>query len=376
MSSSTSLYIHFPFCRKKCNYCAFVSWENLSGIEVYLAALEREIKSRGRGFSLDSIYFGGGTPSLLSIAQLESIVASVKDGFRLKPNTEITLEVNPATIGEKYLFGLRQLGVNRLSIGVQSFTDLELAMLGRIHSSSQAETLFRKARRAGFENINLDIIYSLPGQTLDSWKHTLERAVGLEPDHISAYGLSLEKGSPMQRMVDSGKLESPDPDVGAEQYELTEMMLESFGYSHYEISNWARPGRQCLHNLTYWQDRPYIGVGVAAHSYDGRDRWSNTKSLEKYIRYIPGKEGELEEMREQISPELRRSEALILGLRQCRGVSVEDFNRAYLTDIFSLYADQFEELSCLGLVVKNRSNLSLTPAGRLLSNEVFWRLLP
>lgn len=389
MSNSIALYLHIPFCRRKCRYCSFVSYERRQAdIPAYLRALKAELAQRSRGEQVSAIYFGGGTPTLLSPEHLGNILKTIHSLFDVEEAAEITTEANPGTIDETYLSAIRELGVNRLSLGVQSLNDKELALLGRIHTASEARQAARFARSAGFENLNLDLIYGLPGQSLAVWQQTLEEAVSLSPEHLSLYALTLEEGTPMKQAIDNGILPEIDPDRAAAQYELAEDLLTDRGYRHYEISNWAKPGRECRHNLTYWHNRHYLGVGVAAHSWlDGR-RLANTDSIDKYLAEFAKSKGQRAERREsfalhsslemaeEIPPELELAETIILGLRLDEGVSVSDIQSRFGINPLSHYHRQIDEMTIAGLLECSGDNLRLTRRGRLLSNEVFWRLLP
>jgi len=369
VTEDIALYIHIPFCRRRCRYCSFTSYAGRAAdVPAYVRALKTEIGKCAGGESVGSIYFGGGTPSLLTADQLGEILATARSGFSVSPAAEISIEANPGTVDEAFLCGIRKLGVNRLSLGVQSLDDDELKMLGRIHSAAQAEETLSLARKSGFTNVNLDLIYGLPGQSLEEWRDTLEKALALAPEHLSLYALSLESGVPMWQDIEEKRVPAIDPDLAAEQYELAEDILEAGGYRHYEISNWARPGRECRHNLAYWLNRPYLGVGVAAHSSrDGR-RYANTSSLDDYLSAFSS--GDLPEkaLDETISPGLRLAETVILGLRLDSGVAtagISDYHRRTV-----------DEMIGLGLMEYADGNVRLTRRGRLLSNEVFWRLLP
>lgn len=322
---------------------------------------------------MSSIYFGGGTPSLLSAGQIAGILTTVRTAFAVAGEAEITIEANPGTVDRAYLSALRAMGINRLSLGVQSLDDHELALLGRIHTATGAREAVRLARDAGFDNINLDLIYGLPGQTLSAWRNTLRRAIEMGPEHLSLYALTLEEDTPMWRTVREQQLPAVDPDRSADQYQAAEDMLAEQGYRHYEISNWARPGRECRHNLGYWLCRPYLGVGVAAHSFlDGR-RLANTGSLDAYLAAYSGGHEPALEMDEHIGPDLEIAERIILGLRLCEGISLEDMPGI---DFGQRYRRQIAEMEGAGLLEYGDGRIRLTRRGRLLSNEVFWRFLP
>jgi oxygen-independent coproporphyrinogen-3 oxidase len=289
---------------------------------------------------------------------------------------EITIEANPGTVDEAYLTAIRKPGVNRLSLGVQSLNNHELAMLGRIHTAAEARDAVRLARGAGFDNLSLDLIYGLPGQTLTDWQHSLDDALALGPEHLSLYALTLEADTPMWTAIKEGSLPEIDPDISADQYELAEDRLAAHGYSHYEISNWARPGRECRHNLTYWRNVPYLGAGVAAHSCIDGHRLANSQSLDKYMADFSGKTSPLPELDEEIGPELELAETVILGLRLGEGINADDIQSRFGIDILAHYRRQVEEMADAGLLEQADGHIRLTRRGRLLSNEVFWRFLP
>jgi oxygen-independent coproporphyrinogen-3 oxidase len=377
MATGIALYIHIPFCLKRCSYCSFVSFANRSeDIESYIEAVIREINQRVNNRRIKSVYIGGGTPTLLSVTHIECLLKSFGMRYSGFDNIEISLEANPGTVDEGYLKALKNTGVNRLSIGVQSLNDIELHTLGRSHYASDGIKAVECARNAGFDNINVDLIYGIPGQDLSSWKRTLEDIICLTPEHLSLYALSLEPGTDLQKQVESGVLSLPDLDLSADQYELAEDLLARQGYRHYEISNWAKPGYECRHNLTYWNHEEYIGVGVGACSYQDGHRFNNSDSLDRYLTSVLDQGMTAIESDEVISPELAASEAAILSLRLDVGINIERYNRDYNTDILSMYNRQIEELKGYGLLEYDEVDIKLTKKGRLLGNEVFWRFLP
>ncbi len=371
-----AIYLHIPFCRQKCGYCSFVSYSGQDSlIPQYIQALKREIKLRSKGEPVSTIYLGGGTPSLLPTQQIAEIMGALRDAFNMDEVEEISLEANPGMIGLPYLRELRSLGINRLSLGIQSFDDKELQCLDRIHTASEARAAFELAVRAGFDNINLDLIYGIPGQRLESWRSTMQKALELSPQHLSLYSLTLEAGTPMFAQVSRGELQLPSNDVLADEYELAEKLLGEGSYEHYEISNWSQLGYECRHNLIYWQCHPYLGLGLAAHSFMQSHRQANTSSLEDYVQHCMGGKEPLE-MDEYIAAELRLSEAMILGLRLTRGLQLEDIKAGFNTDPLRKFAVPIAELQQAGLLMLEDGYLRLTPRGRLLGNEVFLRFLP
>ena len=364
--------------------------------EPFVAALRDEIAYAGRQACREdgqkrrcrTIFFGGGTPSLLSAEQVALLLATARDAFDVDPDAEISLEANPGALEYGQLDELRSLGVNRLSMGAQSFDAALLRWMGRIHSPEDVERAFGAARAAGFDNINLDFMYALPGQTLESWIATLERALALKPDHLSLYSLIVEEHTPLHRWVSEGKVAPPDDDLAADMYEHARERLRETGYIHYEISNWARPGHECAHNLTYWRNLPYIGLGAGAHSWYAGRRFVEAKSLREYTERVnasitsPRREAGaalpaaavIEE--EVISRELEMAETVMLGMRLTAGVDLADFERRYGQSLESVFAERLREARVAGLVETVEGRLRLTEQGTLLGNEVFAALLP
>ena len=376
MMRAISLYLHIPFCRRRCRYCSFVSYQGREAdIPAYVRALRAELKRRAGGERVRSVYFGGGTPSLLAAGQVGDILATIESLFIVEEAAEISMEANPGTINQPYLADIRALGVNRLSLGVQSLHDAELAMLGRLHTAAEARDAVSFARRASFANLNIDLIYGLPGQTLADWRQTLDETIEMGPEHLSLYALSLEAEAPMWLVIKEGRLPDIDPDLAADQYELAGDLLAARGYRQYEISNWAKPGWECRHNMAYWQNLPYLGAGVAAHSWLNGHRLANTKGLDEYLAWPADVPPRLD-LDEEIGPELELAESIIMGLRLCDGIGVDDISRRFGIDILARYSQQVEELVGAGLLEHTDRRLKLTRRGRLLSNEAFWRFLP
>jgi len=377
MREPIGLYIHFPFCRRRCNYCSFVSYENREpDIPVYLECLKREISLHAGRTGLKSIYFGGGTPSLITAGQFSELLHCIRQAFVMEQHTEITVEINPGTLVPGYLNDLKSCGVNRLSIGMQSLNDDELRLLGRLHDADEALRAYRSACDAGYENINLDLIYGLPGQSIESWQQTLNLAASLDPRHLSLYCLSLETKARLAEEIEAGLQPPLDPDAAAGQYELAEGILEKRGYCHYEISNWAKPGYECRHNLSCWLMEPYLGLGASASSYLNNRRRTNIACLDQYISLVSSGASVPAETDEEIKGDLKQAEAIILSLRLEKGVDIAGFNHEYGIDLLDCYHQRITELEELGLIRHNENSLLLTPAGRLLGNEVFWRFLP
>ena len=377
MNQDIALYIHFPFCRRKCNYCSFVSYQHREAdIPAYVQALKEELALSATGQRVCSMYFGGGTPSLLSPKQVEDVLSAIYSRFVIDEVAEVTIEANPGTVDEPHLAAIRALGINRLSLGVQSLDDGELTLLGRIHTATEAREAVRLARNAGFTNLNLDLIYGLPGQTLSSWENVLDEAVKLGPEHFSLYPLSLESDVPMRLAIERGETPTINPDHSADQYELAEDLLAAYGYHHYEISNWAKQGWECRHNMVYWQNLPYLGVGVAAHSYIDGHRFANTADIDKYLDSYSCKVPLVRDLDEEIGPELQLTETVILRLRLSVGVSLDDIQNQFGVDLLRRYSRQVDDLVGLGLLEYAGQHIRLTRRGRLLGNEVFWQFLP
>ncbi|MCH7998318.1 MAG: radical SAM family heme chaperone HemW [Chloroflexi bacterium] len=395
-SGALSLYVHIPFCTLKCSYCDFNSYAGLEElVQPYVSALitEMELWSQyARGRPVPTVFFGGGTPSLLPIEQIGRILSALRERFELAPEAEVTLEANPGTVNLDYLRELLALGVNRLSFGVQSFHDDELAALDRIHSAAEAEEAYRWARDAGFQRINLDLIYGLPEQQMERWQASLKRAISLAPDHMSLYALTVEEGTKLAYDIDHGRAPEPDGDVQASMYEWSQERMAEAGYQQYEISNWARPGQECRHNLVYWRNGDWLALGAGAHSHLSGTRFADVYSPKRYVQLVQEAANAgppdatdvaalLKSMRqvtyvEEARPEVARSDTLIMGLRLNEGVSLAEFRRRFGAGAEAAYADTFAELTKLDLLERTNDRIRITDHGRLLANEVFTRLLP
>ncbi len=366
------LYIHIPFCRRRCLYCDFTSFSgHRRWWQRYLQVLLQEIRELSP-LRPCTLYVGGGTPTVWPAAYLEELIKAAR-AAGLGEGAEATVEANPGTVGPRKLALLRQSGYNRLSLGVQSTKDENLRLLGRLHTAQQAHRALAQARAAGFANINIDIIYGLPGQSLAAFREDLERALEWEPEHLSAYCLSLEPGTPLAEMVRKGLLPEPDPDLAADMYCLAEELLASTGYEHYELSNWARPGFACRHNLLYWRCEPYVGLGVSAYSFIDGKRFARTADLASYVRLPVAQRIAFSE---SIDGALAMFEAAMLGLRLVQGLSREAFAARFGVDPVALYAEAFSWAAGEGLLEVDESRVRFTQKGRLLSNEVFARMLP
>jgi oxygen-independent coproporphyrinogen-3 oxidase len=321
--------------------------------------------------TVDTIYFGGGTPSLLSAVQLESLLTAVRTRFSVSPNAELTMEMNPGTVTEESLAAFRELGINRASFGAQTFNDRELARLGRSHTVADTRRTFALLRGTGFDNVSFDLIAGLPGQTLEQWERNLGEAFALRPEHLSFYLLEVHDGTPLAAHIKTGLQPTPDEDLAAEMYRVMLERAAGEGYEHYEISNLSLPGFESQHNTKYWTGAPYYGFGCSAHSFDGKSRrWANERDFAKYVALVEGKASPLEEDR-RLSEDDRRAEAVFLGMRMMAGVSAGELKHLFGVDLRAAHADELENFQQAGLIEFDGDLLKLTPAGALLSNEVF-----
>lgn len=373
---SAGLYIHVPFCLKKCRYCDFVSYPfKEDAAAAYLRALRREMELYGQipdvgEKEFSSVFIGGGTPTCLAAGELAAILEAAAKIFTLSPGCEITVEANPGTVCLIKLRDLAAAGFNRLSLGVQSFDDRLLRVLGRLHTAGEASGAFTMARAAGFANINIDLIFGIPGQTARESENTLCETVRMAPEHIAAYSLQVEEGTPLAQSIERGEIAPCPEELDLAMYRGAIDNLKSAGYSHYEISNFARPGRESRHNLGYWRNRPYLGLGPAAHSYLGGCRFFNEPSLESYIDRLS--RGELPLAgREELSPETEMSETMFTGLRLTGGVDLAGFHRRFGRPAQAVYREQIKKLAGMGLVEQAGGFLRLTGRGLPLANEVF-----
>ncbi len=369
-----AIYIHIPFCRSRCAYCDFNTYAGLeSDIPAYVEAVCREIETAGQrwgGFPAPTIYFGGGTPSLLAHHHLRDLLRAVRAAFRLPADAEISMEANPGTLTPAYLRDLGDVGIRRLSLGVQSLHDAELELLGRLHTRDQALAAVAAAREAGFQNLSLDLIYGLPRQTLGHWQETLRTAAALQPEHLSLYALTIEEGTPLARQIAAGRLPTPDPDIAADMYEWAAASLARAGYRHYEISNWARPGRECRHNLTYWRNEPWLGVGAGAHTWLDRRRWANLPHPHAYAEAVAQGRAPIAE-EHPIEPEQEMGDTMMLGLRLSEGVAAARFQARFGVELETAYGETLGRLRDRGLLTWDGQVARLTDRGRLLGNQVF-----
>lgn len=413
-----ALYLHIPFCETKCPYCDFNTYEGISSlIPSYINALCRELSHWGSVLSnpvLSTIFIGGGTPSLLSESQLATVMDHVFGNFSCSSLTEVTIECNPGDLTYEKALSLRKAGISRLSMGVQSLDDHILQILGRRHTSEEAIQAYESVRAAGFDRINLDFMYGIPEQTLASWQNTIDQAILLSPDHLSLYCLTIEPNTPMEAMTKRGELPEPDPDLAADMYEYCAEVLANNGYEHYEISNWAKADQQSLHNLTYWENKYYLGVGPGAHSHLAAEtlnlpsslnhpaleemtrsqelsssyRFSVIRSPREYIRKatdlpvydLPPLEASwflsgLLDNFEVIGLDMQMAETMMLGLRLSEGVTNTEFEERFHQSLYETYPDIIRELMELSLIEWEHDALKLTEQGMLLGNEVFMRFV-
>lgn len=430
MSQIKHLYIHIPFCQRRCSYCDFNTYANLEDrIEAYVDALCNELSARSqaprirerpaatetgphhpgelssapqrspvltRAALKPTIFLGGGTPTMLSLAQLERVLQAA-DAIVPLAGAEVTTEANPGTvIDAAYLRGLRSLGINRISFGVQTLHDPSLRVLGRIHTAAEAIETYRQAQRAGFDRINLDFIFGLPGQTLDQWRWTLDRLIALAPEHVSLYSLILEPGTPLHRQVTTGSISVPDDDATAVMYELAMERLAAAGYAQYEISNWTLassgtaeqadeqadatslapmlPSGACHHNVAYWLNADYIGAGAGAHGHIYPCRWHDILGVDAYIAAV--RAGRLPVAATTVLTEDDLfEETMMMGLRLTAGVSRAHFRDRCGHELDAVYGDEIGDLARLGLLDADAAGIRLTTRGRMLGNEIFARFL-
>ncbi len=373
-----SVYIHIPYCKSKCGYCDFNSYPGREDeYEGYVEALLRELKQRGRqisGAAVPSIFFGGGTPSILGAELLSLILSRCKEVFTLDPRAEISIEANPETLSPSLLRDLLDAGFNRLSVGIQSFDDSSLQRLGRNHSGTQAVDVARQAAGAGFENISLDLMFGVPGQEIPQWEEDVEKALSLHPTHVSAYGLKVEEKTPFDRLLKMGLITLPDEETFTRMYTVAVEKLNGAGYEHYEIANFALPGYRCLHNVNYWRNGPYLGLGAGAHSYLKGERSANVRDPAEYLARV-AEESQAVDSREKLPSRSALGEALMLGLRLTEGIDVEEYGARYGADLRLEYGPVIRDLSQQGLLEMEGTRLKLTWKGILLSDEVFLKLL-
>jgi len=398
------IYIHIPFCRSRCSYCDFATdvFKNEETVERYVSAVVKEIDGfepptgartflsaraqsvrearplplpvltkeppEGGTQNIDTIYFGGGTPSLLAPKQLEKILTVIHDKFSVLPNSELTMEMNPATVTPESLRSYRSLGINRASFGAQTFDDTELKRLGRKHTAADVRETIALLRAAGFDNVSFDLIAGLPRQTLADWERNLDEALKLQPEHLSLYLLEIHEGTPLAEQIRSGRQPMPDEDMAAEMYEMMLEKTAAAGYRQYEISNFSKAGYESRHNSKYWTFDPYYSFGCSAHSFDGvSKRWANERDTAAYVNLVEKNKSPVV-FQEEIDP---ASEYIFLKLRLTEGLDVNEYQKRFKHDLQEKYKTQLYELKDAELVEIAGGNLRLTPKGMVYSNEVF-----
>ncbi|KYO65155.1 radical SAM family heme chaperone HemW [Thermovenabulum gondwanense] len=371
-----SVYIHIPFCIKKCFYCDFNSYSNFDLVDDYLNALFYEIERyKDLKRPVKTLYIGGGTPTVLNEKKLYLLINTLYKNFSINNEVEFTVEANPETLTKNKIKVLKKMGVNRLSIGLQAYDDKLLKVLGRIHDVKRFEKAYFEARETGFENINVDIIFGIPGQTKDKFEKELKKLIKLEPSHISCYSLTLEEGTVLHLMMQKGLLELPDEDEERYMYHTAKELLENEGYIHYEISNFAKPGKECVHNITYWKCEEYLGFGAGAHSFIGNLRFSNYKGIKEYIESIFNKNLRRYEEIYVLSQKDKMQEFVFMGLRRVEGISKNEFKNRFCKQINDIYGSKILELKEKGLIYEDEEKIKLTLKGLDLANLVFMEFI-
>lgn len=374
------IYIHIPFCAKKCYYCDFVSYPNMKEKQKeYVEALKKEIKSYDlQNYNITTIYIGGGTPSYIESKYIVDVLEYIKSKLNANDtkfeNIEITIEVNPGTVTKEKLLDYKKVGINRLSIGLQSTNDRLLKQIGRIHKYQDFLQTYNLARNVGFTNINIDLMLGLPNQSIKDLKESIEKVISLQPEHVSIYSLIVEEGTKLYKQIETGELQLPEEELERKMYWYTKSKLELAGYKHYEISNYAKPKRESKHNSNCWEQKQYIGIGASAHSYLDNVRYCNVSNLKEYISNMENVETDFEEkyiVNERQNLEDRKNEFMLLGLRKIDGVSISMFKEKYVENPIFKYRDSLEKLVNEGLVLIDGDMIKLTNKGLDLANIVW-----
>lgn len=378
MLNELGIYIHIPFCKQKCYYCDFVSYSNkCSEVKEYIESLKKEIEEFDfSNYKVTSIYIGGGTPSYIDSIYIVEILSELKEKLKCNliefKDIEITIEVNPGTVDTKKLNDYKKLGINRLSIGLQSTKNDILKKIGRIHTYQEFLKIYKLARETGFKNINIDLMIGIPGQKIGDLKNTLQDIIKLEPEHISVYSLIIEENTPIEKMLENGEIKLPDEDLERNMYWYVKNTLELNGYNHYEISNFAKFGKESRHNLNCWNQEEYIGFGVAAHSYLNGIRFSNTINVEEYIQHLENNRKEENiQIEESQSLEDKKNEFMMLGFRKIQGVDIARFKEKFIDNPIFLYREKLNKLVEEGLIEVDLNHIKLTNKGIDLANLVF-----
>lgn len=378
MLNELGIYIHIPFCKQKCYYCDFVSYSNkCSEVKEYIESLKKEIEEFDfSNYKVTSIYIGGGTPSYIDSIYIVEILSELKEKLKCNliefKDIEITIEVNPGTVNTKKLNDYKKSGINRLSIGLQSTKNDILKKIGRIHTYQEFLEIYKLARETGFKNINIDLMIGIPGQKIGDLKNTLQDIIKLEPEHISVYSLIIEENTPIEKMLENGEIKLPDEDLERNMYWYVKNTLELNGYNHYEISNFAKLGKESRHNLNCWNQEEYIGFGVAAHSYLNGIRFSNTINVEEYIQHLENNRKE-ENIQIEASQSLedKKNEFMMLGFRKIQGVDIARFKEKFIDNPIFLYREKLNKLVEEGLIEVDLNHIKLTNKGIDLANLVF-----
>lgn len=367
------IYIHIPFCKKKCKYCDFISFcYGEKEWEKYFEALIKEIEYIKVNKKVSTIYIGGGTPSLVDSKYIRKVMEAIRNKFEINEDAEITIEVNPGTVIESKLLDYKNLGINRLSIGLQAVQDRLLNLIGRIHGFKEFEETYKLAQKVGFKNINVDLMLAIPTQTEEELIESIDKIIPLNPNHISVYSLILEEGTVLEKEIKEGKLELLDEDLERKMYWKAKKILEKNGYIHYEISNFAKKGFESKHNVDCWNQEEYIGFGLAAHSYLNSKRFSNTNNFTEYVKNIESGDFEKNvEVHESQTRESKAKEFMMLGLRKIQGVSISEFERRFRINPLFYFRFEIEKLDKEGLIEVDLDNIKLTKKGLDLANLVF-----
>ena len=374
MKKELGLYIHIPFCKHKCNYCDFISFAKKEEyIEKYIEALKEEIidnknKIKEKDYEITTIYFGGGTPSFLDSSYIVDVLNEIKQNYNIDNNAEITIEVNPGTADEEKLKKYIEAGINRLSIGLQETNDDLLKLIGRIHNYNEFLETYNKARKVGFKNINVDLMIGLPNQTLKDVEKTLTEIINLDPEHISVYSLIVEEGTKIEKDISNGTLTLPDEEIERKEYWLVKNTLKEAGYIHYEISNFGKVGYESKHNLNCWNQKEYLGFGLAAHSYFGKTRYSNVEDLEKYINNNNKNNYIIHEVQDK---EPQEKEYMLLGLRKIDGIKISEFKNKFVDNPIYVFKNELNKLVEEDLIEVDIDSIKLTNKGIDLANIVW-----
>ena len=373
---ASSIYIHIPFCATKCYYCAFNTYTfHKEQAKAYLQALRTEMELYAPDTNpLQTIFIGGGTPSILSANALSQLLTDIHQHFRITQDAEITVECNPGTVDTEKLRVMQDNGVNRLSFGLQAMQDATLKQLGRIHTVAEFLESYHLAREYRFENINIDLIFALPDQTMDAWHHTLNEVIFLEPTHISAYNLVMEEATPFYEWWQAGELHLPSEDTEADMFQYTIETLTAHGYTHYEICNFARPDHYAKHNLVYWNNQPCIGLGAGASGYVNGVRYSNIRGIVPYIDSLSQRKKPITDT-ERLTADTEKAETLMLALRKREGISLDAYQNRFGEQIEIAFGSILKKWMDLGLLERTATHLRLTPRGLFLANEIFVELM-